>query len=113
MVELVNLVIIFFPVIPVILLVLLSVNHNLRRFWLLSLSFSIVMIFVWSYFINWAWRYTHSSGLPFNPFAGPAAPFLYFFFGSLWPPTGYALMLAVAGYFANRVALRRIKQRAH
>ena len=111
MVELVNLVIIFFPVIPVILL-LLSMNHNLRRFWLLILPFTIFMLFVWSYVINWAWHYSLSAGAPFSPFEGAAAPFLYFFFSSLWPPAVYALLLAVAGYFANRVAARRIERRA-
>ena len=112
MVELVNLVIIFLPVIPVIPL-LLSTNHNFRRFCLLILPFAIFTLFVWSYFINWAWRYSHSRGAPFSPFDGPTAPFLYFFFSSLWPAAVYALLLAAVGYFANRVALRRIEQRAH
>jgi hypothetical protein len=40
-------------------------------------------------------------------FDGAGASALRFFFSSIWPPIVYAILLGVAGHFANLYAVRR------
>ncbi len=110
MLVILNIVLLLFPIIPLCLL-LMAASDNRRRTWLLSVAFSILIVFMWSSLVGWMVRDAESMDVKLSMFDDPGGGALHFFFSSMWPVSVYMLMIAAAGYFANRNSMRRISRR--
>ena len=106
MIETINVIILLLPVAP--LVALLVANSDVqRRNGLYALAGNLFLVFIWALFINWAMRGDANPHL----FKGWVGGVLNLLFYDLWVFVIYGLAVALAGHFANRCALRRIRSK--
>lgn len=108
MFTILNLLLLLLPTAPLVLL-LTSTSNSLRRTWLLCLAFSILALLLWTSLVNWIVLGERHVGLntTLNMFEGVYLTVMRFFFTSMWPAAIYAILLGIAGYYANRYAINR------
>jgi hypothetical protein len=98
--------------IPLVLLILLfqAQTDKLRRSWLMLTGIFLLNLLVWNLLLRWVIQGYRSMEINHDLFEGVGGKLLSRFFDGMWPSTVYALAIAIAGYFANRHALRRTRK---
>jgi hypothetical protein len=108
-----NLIIILLMLLPVASVALLftTKSDQLRRGYLAHLSLTLLIVMMVHLLLNWILNTQFPRNSSEWLFEGTGAPVLSFFFSNMWAAAAYALLLGVAGYFANRHAIHRTRAR--
>ena len=107
MLEVITLLIFLLPLVPVLLL-LAAKSNSLRRAWLLMFACTMLVAAAWYTLLSWVLNNPtlEARGWLFN---GVIARTLFSFLTSALYVGVYTVILAVIGYFANRIALQRLQ----
>ena len=95
------------PLVPIVLLYR-ATNNVMRRSWLLALALCLFIIALLYSLVLWTVRTE-----PYPNFAEEAlgaGVVMRALLNTIWAPALYGLLIVIAGYLANRAALRRIER---
>jgi|SRR5215213_2300744 len=101
MIEIINLLILLLPIFPLVLLFIVSSDAQ-RRYGLLCLAFTLLLVFMWALMLNWMLL---DSDL--NLFSGWSGSILNFLFRNRWAIAVYGLFIMIMGHFANHYSLKK------